>query len=101
MGVTYLCREKKRFITKLIKNTNFKITFTADNTTERRLATKHGIDKIKYEKSGIYQLNSPDSKMKYTVQTGRPFKIRFQEHLRDFKYWNKSKFAQHLPEKRH
>jgi len=35
--------------------------------------------------------------MKYTGQTGRPFKVRFQEHLRDFKYKNnKSKFAQHL-----
>jgi len=32
---------------------------------------------------------------------GRPFKVRFQEHLRDFKYGNnKSKFAQHLLENR-
>jgi len=35
--------------------------------------------------------------MKYTGQTGRPFKVRFQEHLRDFRYNNnKSKFTQHL-----
>ena len=40
--------------------------------------------------------------MKYTGQTGRPFKIRFQEYLRDFKYRNnKSKFAQHLMENGH
>jgi hypothetical protein len=35
-------------------------------------------------------------------QTGRPFKTRFQEHLRDFKYGNrKSKFAQHLLDEKH
>jgi len=32
----------------------------------------------------------------------RPFKVRFQDNLRDFKYGNnKSKFAQHLLENRH
>ena len=40
--------------------------------------------------------------MKYTGQTGRPFKVRFQEHLSDFKYGNgKSSFAQHLLENGH
>jgi len=40
--------------------------------------------------------------MKYTGQTGRHFKIRFQEHFRDFKYGNnKSKYAQHLLENKH
>jgi hypothetical protein len=40
--------------------------------------------------------------MKYTGQTGRPFKVRYQEHLRDFKYNNsKSGFAQHLIDNRH
>jgi len=40
--------------------------------------------------------------MKYVGQTGKPFKVRFQEHLRDFKYGNKkSKFAQHLLENKH
>ena len=35
--------------------------------------------------------------MKYTGQTGRPFRVRFQEHVREFKYNNsRSKFAQHL-----
>ena len=37
-----------------------------------------------------------------TRQTGRPFKVRFQEHLRYFKYGKKkSKFSQHLLENRH
>jgi len=59
-----------------------KVQFTTDNTIERRLATKHETDQRKYDKNGIYQLICPDLKMKYTGQTGRPFKIRFQEHFR-------------------
>ena len=44
----------------------------------------------------------PDSKMTNTVQTGRPFKTRFQEHKRDFKYNNrKSAFAQNLLDNGH
>jgi hypothetical protein len=40
--------------------------------------------------------------MKYVGQTGRSFRIRFQEHFRDFKYGNrKSKFATHLLDNRH
>jgi len=40
--------------------------------------------------------------MKYTGQTGRPFRVRFQEHIRDFKYNNsRSKFAQHLIDNKH
>jgi len=40
--------------------------------------------------------------MKYTGQTGRSFRARFQEHLRDFRYGNeKSNFAQHLLENGH
>jgi hypothetical protein len=40
--------------------------------------------------------------MKYTGQTGGPFKIRFQEHFRDFKHGNgKSSFAQQLMDNRH
>jgi len=40
--------------------------------------------------------------MTYTGQTRRPFKTRFQEHIRDFKYNNrKSAFAQHLLDNGH
>jgi hypothetical protein len=99
---TYI-RKETRFITKRFKNTDVKVTFTTDNTIERRLATKQGTDQNKYNKSGIYQLTCPDCKMRYTGRTGRPFfKTRFQEHLRDFKYGNnRSKFAQYLLENKH
>jgi len=57
-------RKETKFITKLFKNTDVKVTFTADNTIERRLATRHGTDQNKYEKTGIYHLTCPDCKMK-------------------------------------
>jgi len=40
--------------------------------------------------------------MKYIGQTGRSFKVIFQEHVRDFKCNNnRSKFAQHLIDNKH
>jgi hypothetical protein len=72
------------------------------NSLEKLLTTKQEQVKSKYDKSGIHQLKCPTCNMKYIGQTGRSFKTRFQEHLRDFKYNNqKSKFAQHLLDKEH
>jgi len=40
--------------------------------------------------------------MKYTGQTGRPFRVRFQEHIWDFKYnSSRSKFVHHLIDNKH
>ena len=84
---TYVGKET-RFITKLFKNTNVKIAFTTGNTIGKRLTIKQETPLSKYERSGVYQLTCPECKMKYTGQTGRPFKVRFEEHLWDFKYIN-------------
>ena len=93
---TYVGKEI-RFITKLFKNTNVKVAFTTDNTIGKHLTIKQETPQNKYERSGVYQLTCPECKMKYTGQTGRPCKVRFQEHLWDYKYnYNRSKFAQHL-----
>jgi hypothetical protein len=62
----------------IFKNTNVKVTFTADNTIENHLATRQKHPKNKYEKCGIYELTCPSCNMKYVGQTGRPFKVRFQ-----------------------
>jgi len=86
----------------LLKNTNVKAAFTTDNTIGKHLTIKQGNPQNKYDKSGVYQLTCPDCRMKCTGQTGRPFKVRYQEHLRDFKYnKNKSKYAQHLVDNKH
>jgi hypothetical protein len=71
-------------------------------TIEKRLAVKQDAPQSKYDRSGVYQLTCRECKMKYTGQTGRPFRVRFQEHVRDFKYSNnRSKFAQHLIDNKH
>jgi hypothetical protein len=94
--------KETRFIAKLFKSTNVKIAFTTNNTIGKRLAVKQEVPQNKYDKSSVYQLTCPECKVKYTGQTGRPFKVRFQEHAWDFKYNNnRSKFAQHLIDNKH
>ena len=83
---TYIGKET-RFITKLFKNTDAKVTFTTDNTIERCLATEHGTDHSKYNKSRVYQLTCPDCKMKYTGQTRKPFKIKTPRTLQRLQIW--------------
>ena len=56
----------------------------------------------KFNKSGIYQLTCQNCNKKYIGQNGRPFRKRFQEYNRDFKYGNgKSRFAQHRLDNKH
>jgi hypothetical protein len=63
--------------------------------------TKYKNAQKKY-KNRVYQPTCPNCEKKYRGQTGRPFKVRLQEHLRDFKYGNnRSKFTQHLLENKH
>jgi len=102
LRAAYNVGKERRFITKVFNNTNVKVAFITENTIERLLSTQHKQVQIKYEKCGIYQLTCPTCKMQYTGQTARPFKIGFQEYLRDFKYGkNKLKIAQYLLEDRH
>jgi hypothetical protein len=78
----YIGKETK-FITKIVKKSNIKITLTTNNTIGKLLTTKQEKTTNKYDKSGIYQLKCPTCDKKYIGQTGRPFKIRFQEHIRE------------------
>jgi len=98
---TYVGRET-RAITKIFKNTNVKVALSTSNTIEKLLATRHLRTKCKYKNCGIYQIACPTCNVKYIGQTERPFKIRFQGHIRDFRYGNgKSRFAQHPLENTH
>ena len=93
---TYVSKET-RAISKVFKNTNVNVTFSVNNTIDKLLTTGRCHAKQKYDNCGIYQLTYPTSNKKYIGQSGSPFKTRFQEHFRDFKYRNnKSGFAQHL-----
>ena len=64
---TYVGKET-RLLTKLFKNTNINVTFTTDNTIEKRLTTKHKNDQNMDDKNGVYQLcvTCPNCKKKYT-----------------------------------
>jgi hypothetical protein len=100
---TYAGREVK-FITKIFEESPIKVKYATNNTVSKYLSVKlnHPQTQNRYEKTGVYQLTSPDCIMKYIGQTGRSFHMRFQEHFRDFKYNNyKSKFAIHLLENQH
>jgi hypothetical protein len=56
----------------------------------------------KYENPGIYKLRCMDCPRQYVGQTGRHFKTRYKEHIRDIRN-NKStsEYVQHILEKRH
>jgi hypothetical protein len=98
---TYTGKET-RAITKAFKNTSLKIAYSTNNSVRKLLTARQQKPKCKYEKCGIYQITCPTCNMKYTGQTERPFKIRFQEYFRDFKYGNgKSSFVQHLMDNKH
>jgi len=96
---TYMGKETK-FITKLFKNSPVKVSFTISRILSHRPTHKKTRNQL--DKSRVYILICPDCNMKYVGQTGRSFRIRFQEHYHDFKYNNnKSKFAMHLLENHH
>ena len=73
---TYVGTETK-FVNKVFKITNVKVTFATGNKIERLLSTQRKQDQNNYKKCDIYQLNCPTYKMKYTGQTDSPFKMRF------------------------
>ena len=97
------CGRNTRAITKAFKNTNIKVIYsTKKHIKETSDGEPPPTKKSKYEKSGIYQISCPTCNKKYTGQTGRSFKTRFREQLRDFKNgYGKSRFAQHLLDNRH
>ena len=81
---TYVGKETK-FITKLFIDSSVKTAFTTQNTIGKLLSSKQNPNQNQFEKRGVYQLTCPDCNMKYVGQTDRPFRVRFQEHFRDYK----------------
>ena len=98
---TYMGKET-RYIMKLLKNTDVKISYTKNNNLGKLLATRTDQKLDKFEMNGVYQLECPSCNKKYFGQTGHPFRVRFREHYNDYKHGhNKSKFAQHVIDKGH
>ena len=96
---TYVGPQTK-YITKLFKNTNLKIGYKTNNTIQKPLTQTNTSASDKFDNCRIYQLTCLDCNKQYVGQTGRSFRTRYREHLRDFKYNSgNSKYEQHLIEK--
>jgi hypothetical protein len=97
---TYVGNET-RLVTKLLKNTAVKVTYTTNNLG--KILNMHKNQKQnKYDKNGVYQLTCPTWSKRYVGQTSRPFHVRYREHYQDYKYGNnKSKFVQHATDEGH
>jgi hypothetical protein len=83
-------------ITKLFQDTNIRIKHTMNDKLGKLIDTKRVTkSRSKFDMNGVYPLTYPKSFKEYIGQTDRPFRVRFREHYRDYKYANsKSKFAQ-------
>jgi hypothetical protein len=80
---------------------NYKIAFHTNNTIGNCLMHKQQVTD-RYTRSGVYKLTCPDCEKVYVGQTGRSFKVRFNEHKNAFQTNNHtSKFVQHLIEHNH
>jgi hypothetical protein len=96
--ISYIGKETNS-VARLFKNKYVKIAYTTKNTILRLLTPRDTQTKDPYNNNGVYKLSCPGCNKEYVGQTGRPFRVRFSEHLHDYKYQNpKSKFALHLLE---
>ena len=67
---TYMGNET-RYIKKLLKNIDVKISYTTNNNLGKFLTTRTNQCLDKYKKNGVYQLECPSCNKKYIGQTGR------------------------------
>jgi hypothetical protein len=92
--VTFLDTEM-RTVTKVFKNSRVRVAHNVNNTIKSKckINKPHDI----YSNCGVYQLKCISCDQVYISHTGREFKTRFNEHIRDIRYTqNKSKYAQHI-----
>jgi hypothetical protein len=77
------------------------VAFRTNNTLKRHVTAKEKTTDV-YNLCGIYQMTCKDCPLKYVGQTGRNFRTRYKEHIREIKMnSHKSKFAQHILDTSH
>jgi hypothetical protein len=97
---TYVGKET-RYITKLFKNTSIKTVFKTTNNLKKRLFPNQ-VTTDKYEKAEVYKLKCTDCPRQYIGQTGRNFKTRYEQHIRDIRNNREtSGYVQHILETGH
>lgn len=85
-------------ISKTLKNNGINIAFKTNNNLSKYINNKkEKVDKI--NQSGVYKLNCGSCNAIYVGQTGRSFKTRWSEHIKN--YNNKSSFTNHIKEQNH
>ena len=92
---TYIGKETL-YISNVLKHTDLKIPFRANNTIEYLLKQRSPTPN-RFLSPGVYKLTYPDCHKTYVVQTGKQFYTPYKEHRSDF-YHNgrSSNFALHL-----
>jgi hypothetical protein len=71
-----------RAITKLFRNTNIGIAYRTRNNIKPHLRVKKNTTD-RFNLRGVYQLQYKECSSRYIGQTGRTFKTRYKEHIRD------------------
>jgi hypothetical protein len=90
-----------RKVTNIFNNTNLKIAFRVNNTTQNILKPAKTNNDC-YTNSKLYSIESKTCHKHYIGQTGRSLKERFLEHQRYIKANDpKSAYALHILENRH
>ena len=98
---TYIGKET-RYITKLFKRTDIRITYTTRDNLRHLLNGQPYKKQDAYSKSGVYKLTCSECNKQYIGQTGRSFRVRYKEHAREYNYaTNKSNYAKHLLDTQH
>jgi hypothetical protein len=93
--------KETRYITKLFRKYNLNIAWRTNNTLEQHLTNpKHKKDI--YDCCGVYKMKSIDCEGAYIGQTGRNFRVRYKEHIRDIRN-NKTNtgYANHILKAKH
>jgi hypothetical protein len=87
--------DRIRILTKIFRKSNIRVAFGVNNTIKKICNSGSQVDK--YSKSGVYSLKCLSCDQNYIGQTGRSFKIRYDEHIRDIRFnKEKSKYASHI-----
>jgi hypothetical protein len=90
-----------RIITELFKNSEVGISYITKNNIKHLLRINENRND-RFNLSGVYQLQCAECPLKYIGQSGRTFKIRFKEHIKNINNnGQNSKFAQNVVDTTH
>jgi hypothetical protein len=91
-------KKTSHHVRKIFKNFGYKVAYKTQHKLERLLKPKN----VNVLDTGVYKLTCSDCPSFYIGQTGRSFKERFKEHIKDIgKMRPESRYALHINETQH